>query len=420
MKNFTFFISLSILTSVNLFSQEKKITGTVTDSLDVPLPYASVILKNNAIGVCTNENGKYELFLTPILQFDTLEISFIGYNTSKKLIHFNDSTFSHNIKLFQHNIKLQDIVVTSKKLDGKLILLKAIKNLRKNYYKNFYLEGFYREEAYKNDTIGRLIEASAAIKLKSIDFDPYKDKLSIFQLRKSDDMLDKLNWFQKKILTSTYRLLNGKKFVRNGLYELFQKDYPLSKTDLKNYDITITKVLEQENSKVYEIKCRYNKFNNDIISIYYHIDINDFSILQMQKQFKVPNQGFKNDYWEFTKVEFRKIDQKYIPSLIVFQKYGGDLEDKTQGVENGKKVNQFVRKTFLTNNWSKKIGTKRKTFKSTIVSPFDWFSDINFSYNPSFWKNYNMIYNDNVKNKNYKFLTKTKDLEQQFIDNGQQ
>ncbi|MBI9057697.1 MAG: carboxypeptidase-like regulatory domain-containing protein [Labilibaculum sp.] len=420
MKSFTFFISLLFLTSANLFSQEKIITGTVTDSLDVPLPYASVILRNSAIGVCTNENGKYELFVTPKLQFDTLEISFIGYNTYKKLIHFNDSTFSHNIKLSQHNIKLQDIVVTSEKLNGKLILLKAIKNLRKNYYKNFYLEGFYREEAYKNDTIGRLIEASAAIKLKSIDFDPYKDKLSIFQLRKSDDMLDKLNWFQKKILTSTYRLLNGKKFVRNGLYELFQKDYPLNKTDLKNYEITITKVLEQENSKVYEIKCRYNKFNNDIISFYYHIDINDFSILQMQKQFKVPNQGFKNDYWEFTKVEFRKIDQKYIPSLIIFQKYGGDLGDKTQGTANGKKVNQFVRKTFLTNNWSKKIGDQRKIFKSTVVSPFEWFSDINFSYNPIFWENYNLIYNDNTRNQKYKFLTKTKKLEQQFIDNGQQ
>jgi hypothetical protein len=418
MKKLTFIVLLSIFISGNLFSQEKKITGIVTDSLGSPLPYASVVLKKSAIGVCTNKDGKYELFLTPDFQFDTLEVSFIGFRTYQKQLILGDIT-NLNISLSHSNIKLHDVTVTAEKLNGKLILLRAIKNLRKNYYKNFYLEGFYREEAYKNDTIGRLIEASVAMKLKSIDFDPYKDKLSIFQLRKSHDKLDKLNWFQKKIMSSTYRFLNGKKFVRNGLYELFQKDYPLNKTDLEKYDVTITKVLEQENSKVYEIKCRYNKFKNDAITFYYHININDFSILQMQKQFKVPNQGFKNDNWEFTKVEFRKVDQKYIPSLIVFQKYGGDLGDKTQGIVNGKKVNQFVRKTFLTNNWSKKIGDKRKTFKSTIVSPFEWFSDIHFQYNPNFWKNYNMIYSDHRNDLRYRFLTKTKSLEQQFIDNGQ-
>lgn len=418
MKKSTLVILLSIFISINLFSQEKKITGIVTDSLGTPLPYASVVLKKSAIGVCTNKDGKYELFLTSDFQVDTLEVSFIGFKTYQKQLNSTDTT-NLNISLLHSNIQLHNVTVTAEKLNGKLILLRAIKNLRKNYYKNLYLEGFYREEAYKNDTIGRLVEASVAMKLKSIDFDPYKDKLSIFQLRKSDDKLDKLNWFQKKVLSSTYRFLNGKKFVRNGLYELFQKDYPLNKTDLEKYDITITKVLEQENSKVYEIKCRYKKFKNNIINFYYHIDINNFSILQMQKQFKLPNQGFKNDNWEFTKVEFRKVDKKYIPSLIVFQKYGGDLGDKTQGIANGKKVNQFVRKTFLTNNWSKKLGDKRKIFKSTVVSPFEWFSDINFSYNPSFWENYNMIYNDYTRDEKYKFLIKTKSLEQQFIDNGQ-
>lgn len=417
MKKILLFISLSICISVNLFSQEKKITGIVTDSLGIPLPYASVSLKNSAIGVCTNKDGKFELFLNSHFQADTLIVSFIGFKTYQKQFNSKKVISNINIRLSRHNIQLEDIVVTSKKINGKLLLLKAIKNLRHNYYKNFYLEGFYREEAYKNDTIGRLIEASAAIKLKSIDFDPYKDKLSIFQLRKSNDMLDKLNWFQKKFLSTTYKFLNGKQFIRNGLYELLQKDYPLNKNDLDKYKINISKVIEQENGNIYVIKCKDKRFKNDRINFYYHVNISDYSILKMEKTFKIPNQNFKNDNWEFSKVEFRKVDKKYIPSLILFEKYGGDLGDKTQGISNGKKVNQFVRKTFLTTSWNKKLGHNRKKFKSTIVSPFEWFSDIDFQYNPNFWENCNMIYND-YNNEKYHFLTKTKRIEQQFIDNG--
>ena len=49
--------------SSNLFSQ--KITGTVTDGQNKPLPYSSIFIKETGKGITANNDGKYSMKLLP-------------------------------------------------------------------------------------------------------------------------------------------------------------------------------------------------------------------------------------------------------------------------------------------------------------------------------------------------------------------
>ena len=65
-------------TEVVADQQQVRITGTVVDSQGVPVPGASVIVKENATGTMTDQNGKFTISARPGTR---LEFSCIGYAT---------------------------------------------------------------------------------------------------------------------------------------------------------------------------------------------------------------------------------------------------------------------------------------------------------------------------------------------------
>ena len=72
---------LSLSFSLNIIAQAS-IKGTVSsDSL--PLPYASIVIKNTASGVVTDENGNFEL---KVNKGDTLSVSYIGLETKEIVV----------------------------------------------------------------------------------------------------------------------------------------------------------------------------------------------------------------------------------------------------------------------------------------------------------------------------------------------
>ena len=101
-------IILIVLTPIIAFSQSKLITGTVNDELGLPLPGATIQVKNsNNLGAITNFDGLFTLEV-PSNSKQILIISYIGYVTeeldvSEKLI------FSINLQV--DNDQLEEVVV---------------------------------------------------------------------------------------------------------------------------------------------------------------------------------------------------------------------------------------------------------------------------------------------------------------------
>lgn len=87
-----------VLFSVTVQSQEKtlKIEGVVLDETKLSIPYAAVSIASKHIGTSSNEDGHFYLELSEKNVSDTLEVSSIGFITTKivvkELIALKDKT----------------------------------------------------------------------------------------------------------------------------------------------------------------------------------------------------------------------------------------------------------------------------------------------------------------------------------------
>ncbi|MDT0688916.1 TonB-dependent receptor [Salegentibacter sp. F188] len=104
-----------ILFSLSAFSQEKTVTGVVTDQDGIPMPGVNVMLRGTSEGTQTDFDGEYSLEASP---GDVLVFSFIGTTTIERTIGQSDN---YNVVLEQDNAILEEVVVvgygTQKKSD---------------------------------------------------------------------------------------------------------------------------------------------------------------------------------------------------------------------------------------------------------------------------------------------------------------
>jgi hypothetical protein len=110
----TFFLSNSI-TAQNI------VTGVVTDSLNNPIPFASVYLSKTTIGVLTNNNGAYSLIVPQQGVYEMIT-SCLGYKLNSQIINAEGRNQTINIKLKINVIRLNEVTVKSNS-----------KSRRKNY-----------------------------------------------------------------------------------------------------------------------------------------------------------------------------------------------------------------------------------------------------------------------------------------------
>lgn len=98
---------LCILHGFFAFSQEKRITGKITDETSMPIPGVTVLVKGTAVGTTTDFDGHYELDVPS--NSDILKFSYIGYETVEIAIG-NQTTI--NIILKESTAQLDEIVIT--------------------------------------------------------------------------------------------------------------------------------------------------------------------------------------------------------------------------------------------------------------------------------------------------------------------
>lgn len=191
------FIAGSIL-SVNLPAQTITFSGNVTDiDTGEPLVYASVGLKDQAIGTITNLAGDFDLHIPEGIQADKIIISTLGYFDYVVNIENAISAEKLKIELQPGHIILDEVLVTEE-LSAKNLLKIAIANIEINYPMNpVEMDGFYRDTKRVNDEYVGLLEAAVKIYDKDYskprDHTKLRERVALVEVRRTIDYDYSLN-----------------------------------------------------------------------------------------------------------------------------------------------------------------------------------------------------------------------------------
>ena len=146
------FLLVAQMISLNTFAQDNSvISGTIINGEDQePLPFASIRLKNHPIGTISNENGDFDFYIPKSKRTDTLNISFIGFNSYEvPLVNINRKL---EIVLTPSSNVLDEVILTEK--DPLDYIKKALERLPDNYPQEAYQTlAYYREKFIENGLV---------------------------------------------------------------------------------------------------------------------------------------------------------------------------------------------------------------------------------------------------------------------------
>lgn len=100
---FLFFILFTSL------SYAGKLSGTVYDEKNKPLPYASILIKEISKGTACNQEGRYALELKPGKY--TIVVQYVGYTKLEKKIEVGDENMQLDFQLQPQQLSLNEVVV---------------------------------------------------------------------------------------------------------------------------------------------------------------------------------------------------------------------------------------------------------------------------------------------------------------------
>lgn len=104
-KNLCLLMLLLIGSSLSIFAQNKTVTGTVRDAIDVVIGASVTVKGNNSIGTITDMDGNFKLSVPPSAK--ELLISFIGYDNQTVVIG-NKTHFEVTLK--ESSVMLEEVV----------------------------------------------------------------------------------------------------------------------------------------------------------------------------------------------------------------------------------------------------------------------------------------------------------------------
>ena len=99
-------LSMFLLFATQFVVAQGNISGVVSDNNGLPLPGATIIIQGTSTGVTTDFDGNYSIDAS---QGQTLEISFVGYETSFVTVG-SESTINVSLAL---GTQLDEVIVTS-------------------------------------------------------------------------------------------------------------------------------------------------------------------------------------------------------------------------------------------------------------------------------------------------------------------
>ena len=112
------FLLFGLISATLLAQQSFKVSGTVTDgSSGESLVGVSIsLLSDPSVGTTTNTRGRYEINLLPGNY--VFKVNYLGYKEKEVPVSVTDQAVRCHISLLQSSIELDEVVVTSKRVDG--------------------------------------------------------------------------------------------------------------------------------------------------------------------------------------------------------------------------------------------------------------------------------------------------------------
>lgn len=141
----------------SLTSQNKRlISGTVIDAgTKEPLPYVTLTLKKQLIGVVANEEGNFDLYVPESVTDDTLLVNYLGYK--HVLLPMSSINAQLSIKLESTVVQLEEIVI--RPLSPETYIRYAMRKIGQNYPDQpFQTDAYYREKVLENKNLIRCDE----------------------------------------------------------------------------------------------------------------------------------------------------------------------------------------------------------------------------------------------------------------------
>lgn len=410
-------------------AQIKNLSSIVLSSVDSSgVEFVHVQIENTGIGTITNTAGEFALHITDSIYniYPSLLLSCIGYKskTIDILTIEKNKTFYDTIFLEPEATYLKEVIVTANKKDTlDIFIAKVIDKMRDNYInRNYYAKGFFRQVSQKGDSASRLIEA--AIDIRDVGYFKRSEKIKIRvnQLRKSNDYV-RYSWIK-----SLYKLAFG---TQNDIIEtynsdLLRPDKVLTKKDGLNdfKDFRLDSIVgERENTIACISFISYR--NGDSILLYHSgklfVNLKDLAILRIEYSWTpnpnapLPNKLFASSFYNGIcrtrkVVEYQKVGSKYYPLFIsVFEPIDGAI------ILKGNEA--YKESIILLNNIDNKPDNSRIRNKEKEDRGEDVYEK-EFPFNPEFWKTYNTVVINPLKDKDRFSLERKQNLNEQFNKNG--
>ena len=178
----------------------------INSSTNAPVPFATIKLKNNQLGVYANADGDFKIALNSDFQNDSLIITCIGYKQSSLAYHDLSNIKINKIFLVPvvYEIGEVRVVAKQKKLSSLAIIRRAIRRIADNYpVKPYNYIAYYRDYQKKENNYINLNEAIIQTLDNGFNSESRTNKYRLLDFRKNTD-------FPRMDISPYYKLNNTK------------------------------------------------------------------------------------------------------------------------------------------------------------------------------------------------------------------
>ncbi|NAS12151.1 carboxypeptidase-like regulatory domain-containing protein [Poritiphilus flavus] len=210
-----FFVVLFLVSTSVLSQQPDYFIGKIKDSeTQEPIAFASIRIKDRALGVISNLDGSFKIPFKYKEYGDIIEISSMGYQTQEIPIQNFSVDYLNTIRLLPAILELNEAVVIAgkqKKYTARQIVRKAIRSIPENYpVEPFSTVGYYRDYQLDSMQYVNLNEAILEVFDEGFDaMDSTTTKVKIFDYLENTD-------FKRDTLASSsynYEFEEGRKVI---------------------------------------------------------------------------------------------------------------------------------------------------------------------------------------------------------------
>jgi hypothetical protein len=365
-----------------------KFTGRLEDLKNrETLPYASIFIKNKAIGTISNIDGNFAITLPRRFSDDSLFFSFLGYQTVTRKI--SDLVPDGNvISMKPQTIELKEVVIRNYKAAD--LIRKTIENIPQNYSTiPLFQTSFYRETLQQNGQYVLLSEA--VLKIYKAPYSSFQnDQVSIYKCRKIP--------IAKTMDTILFKLQGG---IYNSLMIDIAKNHSnfMSGENFDLYEYKFDEIISIQGHLAYVVDFdQKDGINYALYKGKIYIDTESLAIIRAE--FKLSPKGISYAAETMVKksppgVKVRPVEANYLVNYTERNNrwYLGNIREEVV-FKVRKRFNLFnitfhsIAEMAITNSDS--LDVKRFKF-GEIVKSNDIFAEKLIHYDPQFWGKFNYI-----------------------------